>query len=346
MKRYINWYILWFKEYWKRPSTWIQVLGMVFLLLILSSLQLPDGGNLQVGILGAEGKYGKRILEQLLTTESIFDFRQYEEEEVLKRDILSGKLECGFLFHQDFDEGVEKGDLKRRITFISTPLSVKGRVAKETVYARFFEVYSERMLKQEEDNIFIGEDALRTGELIRLKEYYADSDAVFQLETLWVETPDEMEQEALPLKNHPIQGMAGLLSFLLMLLSQGRKFVAEQCRVDKALNSSARFIFGTAEKLAAGTLPALAGWGSLLLLGEGRGALYEAGMLLLLLVTGSLWIMVVEKLFKKETGFVAGTLAITLICMFICPIWIDLGEIIPAISYLRLLFPVGIYLLG
>lgn len=346
MKKYINWYMLWLKLYSKRASTWVQLLGMLFLLLILSAVRLPDKENLKVGISGAQGEYGRRILEGLLTDESLFDFYQYGDEEALKRDILSGKLECGFLFHQDFEEKVEKGEYRRTITYMANPLSVKGKVVKETVYAQFFAVYSEEILKQKEGDIFSKEDEERTRKLIRLKQEYADSGAVFQLEILQEKIQEKMEKESLSPKVYPLRGITGLLIFLLMLLSQGRKFIPRQYRVDKALNPTERFFFGGLQKLAAGTLPALAGWVMLLFLGESRGILREGGMLLLLLVSGSIWIMVMEKGWKKETSFVAATLVITLACLLICPIWIDVAEMIPSMNYLRLLFPVGIYLLG
>ena len=346
MKKYINWYFLWLKLYLSRLSFWIQLGGMLLLLFLLSAMELPAGDNLQIGLVKAGGEYGERIIQKLLEGESEFSFLLYDGEEELKRDILRGRTECGFVFSEKFEEKLQQGEIRNVIRSLTPPFSVKERVARETVYAAFFEVYSEEILKQKEMVLFEGEDSERTKRLVEGKRKYAKSDQVFWLEVVKLGSKEAAEPSDTADNIHPIRGMTGLLIFFLMLLSRGRKFTDEGKRINRALTSPDRFFFGALQILAAGTIPALAGWVALLILGESRGIFREGGMLLLLLLLGSIWIMLVGSLFRSETSFIAGTLAIIAASLLLCPIWINWDKIIPAMKSLSLVFPVGVYLLG
>ncbi|MBQ9989857.1 MAG: hypothetical protein IJP31_02790 [Lachnospiraceae bacterium] len=346
MRKYADWYILWLKIYGTRVSTWLQLLGMLLLLLVISAIKLPDSSNLKIGIAGSQGDDNRRIIESLLEQDGIFTFILYAGEEELRQDVLWGKLECGFLFSQDLAGKMEEGEHKGCITYLSTPFSVKGEVAKETVYAHFFAVYSEEMLRQKEERLFVEEDPERAEELIRLKREYANSEAVFSMEILSVTIEGTGKEETTSAKVRPLQGMTGFFVFFFMLMAVGRKFIPVKTRFDRALNPVERFGFGFLEKLAAGTFPALAGWILLEWMGESRGLLKEGCALLLLLFFGSLWCQLAAGLFKKETSFMAGALVVLLACLLICPVWVDAGTVVPAVRYLRLIFPVGIYLLG
>lgn len=342
MRRYVDWYILWLKVYVRRSSTWLQLLGMLLLLLLLSVIKLPSGDNLKVGIVKAEGEYGNRIIRELLQEESIFQFSLYEDTESLKHDVLGGKLECGFFFSDDLDRKIQEGNWQRTVNYVATPFSVKGVVARETVYACFFEVFSEEILKQREGELFWGEDPARSSRLVELKRDYADSNSVFHLEIMKVETVKEAEPEV---KTRPLQGMVGLLIFFTVFMAEGRRFKPALTRTDRALNPAQRFLFGFLDKLAAGTLPTLVGWGVLCFLELGRTSVKEGALLIGFLLLSSLWSQVVGPLVKNETAFIAGAFSLVLMHLLLCPIFFDISTFLPAAEKIRMIFPLSVYLL-
>ncbi|MDD7025494.1 MAG: hypothetical protein PUI46_00100 [Lachnospiraceae bacterium] len=344
MEKAIVWYKLWLKLYIKRPSTWIFAVAVGLLLWVISSISLPDSSNLLVGVCYPGGTYGEELEKVLKEGNSIFTFVAYGDEQKLYEDVLGGRLECGFLFDEDFQEKMEKGRIRGSITCLSTPLGFKSEVAKETLYAHLLMVSSRDILIDGELKVFGEEEETRTEQLLKREQEYRLSQEVFQLKTIMLSPKEGQEQEK-EVSCYPMQAAGGLLIFLFLFLSQGGKFRQGEKGVQKAMQPKDHFLFGVMRGLAAGTLPAAALLLMLQILGSSRGWIRESGMLLLFLCAGSLWSQLAGYFMKKETTFVAVAFALALIHIFICPILVDWSSFIPAMKYVSLLFPLGIYLL-
>ncbi len=345
MEKAVVWYKLWLKLYLKRPSTWIFTIAMGALLWTISLISLPDSNNLLVGILYPEGAYGRELKKVIREENSIFTFVAYEDEQSLYEDVLGGRLECGFLFDEDFQEKMEEGRARGSIVCLSTPLGFKSKVAKETLYARLLMVYSKDVLADSQRKVFGKEDEGRTEKLFDRKEKYRLSQSVFQLETITL----QKEGQELAKKGdslYPMQAAGGLLVFLFLFLSQGRKFRQGERALLKTLGPKESFLFGTMRSLAAGTLPAMAFFLMLQFLGSSRGWAKETGLLLLFLCISSIWSQAAGYFLKKETTFTAVTFALALMHVIICPVLVDWSSFVPVMKYVSLVFPLGIYLLG
>ena len=55
-----------------------------------------------------------------------------------------------FLFSNNFEKKFEHEKLKNSVSYLCTPLTTKGEVARETFYAALFEVYGAQMLECED----------------------------------------------------------------------------------------------------------------------------------------------------------------------------------------------------
>lgn len=53
MAQYKIWYALQLKAWLKRKTSWLQVLGMILLVLLTAHIHLPDADNTRVGVCGA-----------------------------------------------------------------------------------------------------------------------------------------------------------------------------------------------------------------------------------------------------------------------------------------------------
>ena len=344
MEKYVIWYRLWLKSYVRKTSCWLQLLGMVLLLLVISSVSVPDSGNVTVGICYEGDGYAKQIAEELAEGDSIFTFRVYDGEEELYRDVTAGKAECGFLFPADFERKIKRGSLKESVVYIYTPLTAKGEVAGETVYAVLLRIYSDEILKNSEKEWYGDADADRTAELLRWNRFYQEGNQVFRLETEAVDAGAGKTSQEAQSQVYPVQGMLGLFIFLLMFLAYGRKFEAGRCAVEKALDRTERRIYGYMGCLAAGTLPALAGIGMILLIKGPEGLVGELLLLLLFLAVSGGWILAAGSLMHRSTSFLSCIVVMTAANLLICPVFVDGALYVPALKYVSCLFPLGIYL--
>lgn len=345
MEKAIVWYKLWLKLYVKKLSAWIFLVMMGVLLWIIAMVNLPHRSNFRVGICYPKGSYGAQLEAELKNGSSIFVFEAYEDKEKLYQDVLGGRLECGFLFDEDFQEKMEKDRIRGSITCISTPLGFKSAVAKETLYAHLLKVYSKDILKAGEEKAFGQEDSSRTKQLLEREQEYRLSQAVFQLEIVEGEKKEEIKQKVNGV-TYPLQAAGGLLMFIYLFLAQGRRLHGGAGKVEKAMLPRDSFLLGVTRNLAVGTLPAIVLLVLLELLGGSRGWLKEGGLLLLLLIISSLWSRIVGYHFQKETTFVGVAFGLALLNLFICPVLVDLSSFLPAMKYISLVFPLGVYLWG
>ncbi len=343
------WYWLWLKVYGRKKAYWLQTAAMVLVLAVFSMISVPDGKNVAVGIYCGESSLAKDVLRTLESRESIFEFREYDSEERLYRDVTAGKAECGFLFREDFDRRAKSGNQEESVTYICTPFTVKGEVARETVYAAWLRIYSGQMLTNSEENIFGNVQEERMAALLEKNHDFQEGEEVFRLETEALEAGGHAQrqgamEETTENRAYPVQGTAGLLVFLMMYLAYGRKFEAKGNAVEKALDRRMRLLYGYSSSLAAGTLPAAAGTAAILFLaGNGRAVAEAACMLVLLFVSG-IWVTAVGSLMHRDTSFLSGAAVFMAAGLLTCPVFINLYGYMPALKYISCIFPLGIYL--
>ena len=75
---------------------------------------------------------------------------------------------------------------------------------------------------------------------------------------------------------------------------------------------------------------------------EGPGEILD---MVVLVLTGYLLSVFFGKVCKRKERYNAIVFSLLLLNLTVCPIFLELSLLIPGLRYLRLLFPVGIYLL-
>lgn len=358
MGQYMIWYALQLKAWVRRKTSWMQVLGMILLVLLTARIQLPDAKNTRVGVCSAPDEYAGRVLECLRARDSIFEFIEYPEEAAMRRDLVSGRIECGFVFSENFQELAEGDRLKDSVIYICTPFSVKGLVAQETFYAAFFEMYSEKILIGSETELYGRSDESLTEALLEKRRGYLQDGEMFRMDI--VETgassetrPKQVESgassETQPKQGkagassepRPVQGMAGLFVFAVLWVAQGRKFGSNGNGILSALDQGRRWKFRYLGALAEATVPAAVGLALILLMPGHRGAGRETVSMVLFVLVCSFWVPAVSRLFRNSTAFAGWTLTILLLQMAVCPVFVDLAAYIPAVKVIRWGFPLG-----
>lgn len=235
----------------------------------------------------------------------------------------------------------EHEKLKNSVSYLCTPLTTKGEVARETFYAALFEVYGAQMLSARTEQLF-GDDAnVARDVLLANYEKYLKGNEVFQVNVEQTEAVETTEKEK---QVFPLHGLVALFLFLIIYVEYGRRFDAGSGKPYLALPAPLGEGFQMMGLLAAGTVPAVAGLVLLLCSGESRGLLREISAMILLLAACIVWIWIVGKWIQNLTSFTSHMFLLVLINLVFCPVLVDIAAFIPALKFVRYLCPVGIYL--
>lgn len=342
MEKYVTWYGLLLKTWVRRKSSWIQLAGMILVVLLIAGIRIPDSNNTVIGLCNQDSGLASDVTDSLLSSKSVFQFQLYEEEEELKEAVIRGEVETGFIFEEGLSKKLEQGKKKNLITVITTPLTTKGAVAKETVFAAFLERYSQEILLEQEEQVFGKESKEISEALLEKNQEYLKSDELFRVdfEEIAAHTGEGEEKT----ETFPVRGMAVLLIFVMILIEHGKKFEQKECAVEKALTGSERICFEFLRYVSAATIPAVAG--VVLVMGTGQGTFIGKEILGILLFVAALgiWMILVGKLFRNGTTYASWIMTLILANLLLCPLFVNVGEYVPALGYLNCVFPVGIYL--
>lgn len=327
-----------------------QLLMILLVIFIVYKIQLPQFDTVKVGICYSDSPLGKNIFETLVESEGIFTYITYLDTEQLKADVLGGELEAGFIFTDRFDKGIASGDTKETVSFYSTPFSKKSEVLKETVYTAIFNYISEQILIEVDEEQYGNSNDERRKRLLEINTWYLESDTLFKLEIKEVSVKDKNttgeERDSLlnTEETNPIRGIAGLLLFLIMHLSFGRKWEADSKALLKALSPKDRILYMAMIMLASVTIPSIMVVGFLAGLPQSAGVIFEIAKMTMLIVMSIVWITLLDRIVRNYTTYMGSVVAILLVNVFCCPIVVDLATIIPAMKYIRMLLPLGWYL--
>lgn len=336
MQKEVIWYYLHLKTISKSVGLYIQMFGIIALLLIAKNINIPDGKNVRAGLCVGESRIAASAKERLLSEENVFKYISYSSPEELKADVKAGRIECGFIFADDFDAAFEKGSLTKEVEYICSPDTTKGYVMQEDVYAAIYKNYSEVILKQGDSKIYGDNDEKRTDELLEKNIQYLDSDnSLFRTEMIKVKTIEEKEAAK---GTWPIGGLAYFFTFIVMYLYAGNQ---SNTRVKAVQNKRDRFVFDLVGQLAAGTVP-LVVMNFILLCMHEIVSVKIIGLSILFWIYSAIWIALVIRIIRSKNAYYASVLVIAIMFLLLCPVFIDLAEYVPAVSYIRLLIPLNL----
>ena len=343
MEKYVIWYVLSLKENIKKRGSWLAVLGMVFLVWVVSEISIPSYKNMQAGIWCGSSQSAYQIKEELLEAESEFEFVEYQSKEELYQDVTAGKIDCGFAFAEDFDEKMNTGEQKDLILYLSTPFTSKGEVLKETVYAAFFKIYSEHVLGDAETDIFGEHDEKRMEQLLEINQDYLQGNEVFQVHMEEIENAkmDVVEEKQV----NEIAGLIGLFVFLTMFLAYGRTQLRDSDNVELALGKMERWCYRYVKMLASACIPSVAGMILIVSRTRGLGFCEESVRLVGFVLLCGLWINIVGSALGRAEHLPMWILAFVMVHLIVCPVFFDFSKYVPVIAKIRYLLPLGWYLM-
>ena len=235
-------------------------MAMIAVALLVSQMRIPNGENVSVGLCLAEEPMAEAIAAGLSQRESVFEFIVFEKESELRKALETAEIDSGFLFSEEFEEKVKKGCSKELITFLRTPFSAKGTVAKETLYAVFLEKYGEEILLDGRKEIYEEDRKDLVPFLLERNAEYLKSEEFFRTEVEAIPVQETSDKEELT-DIYPIQGIMGIFLFVLLWMTFGRRFEGNGRGICLALDRKRQKRFEYLGYLAAVTIPSVTGIG-------------------------------------------------------------------------------------
>lgn len=305
MEKIIVRYSIFLKLSLKNKMMWLYVLLMVCVALLFSKVVISDNDNTTVMLYG-ESTEAEQVIMRLTASESVFSFVEAETEYDLEEKVRSGAAECGFVFHDGFEKNFSDGK-KGGIDFATSPFTVKGIAAKETVFAAIMEIYAGDLIGNEAGNIFKDKD----GGLERTMQYYNNivhSDEVFNVKYEKIDGVATQNIRHLANRFFPVHGIITfiLLSYGLILENENR--FGKYRSFGKAFTSTERNVLFVEKRFATLTVPILAGFITARVLEASFPIMNDILYFAILLPIIVVFVSIFSILFKREESYICWSL--------------------------------------
>lgn len=341
MERCITWYWIFCKLQLKKVSTWFLMALMLLVLVITNKTSIPTSKNNTICLLNQSGEMGEKLVQQLLSMKSAFEFQLAENESTLKKMVRKGQVDCAFIIEPEFDAELQLGNQKGLITCVQSIYTKKANVACETIYSVVFPMISEVLLAQKQNEVFGTTDKVMLQELLNENEKIQASDEVFHISVETMSGSFGKEESRVSLwDNGGSEGIVGLFIFMSILFARGETLKTSQSAVWQSRDQAEQRRYLFTYCLSTAVIPLVAGVGYLAFT-KGRLVQYCLVFALYAIIC-CVWSCVFGMIFRREETYASWMLSILLANLVLCPIFVNLAAVIPAVGVINQIFPVGI----
>lgn len=351
MKKILTWILLFQKRILKKPMFQITILLIPILLFLLFTFNKSSDSLVRVALISGNDEYSQNFVKDLLDSSNhVISYYQCYDENQMRKDVLTGKAECGYIMPDDMPRKIAQFSSKKKqgiITAIVKKESISTKIVNEIIYGRLFSERAYPVLKD-----FINEkqpDRLTSAE----DEKMYDAFSKYLIEPLMFsfEYADGSKNDLLNNDDSshnyymlPVRGILSVLilvssmSGVLMLSNDDRKNTWGFIRLSKRPAFNYFYIFMSILPIAICSLAAI------FITGISTNVLNEIRLLVLytLLLTGFSSLL---KALIKNIYVLCSLIPVTvLLSLIICPVFIDIGSIVPQARFVRLFLPTNYYL--
>ena len=293
------------------------------------------------------------LLENKLAedTGGLFEYIAYPDVEKLIENVKAGEIAGGVVFDQEFPEKLWSQDYYQCIRLYLPEGMNVGGIVQEDVYQRVYQAYSVVWYaKQLEQRGY----QIRPEEVLQKLSEYQNAGKVYAVNyELQDENGDHIQNVLEGEKRDSVLSLRGILAFLTLLSAALGALVAgrdKRRNIGRGISHPATLAAAGAPILAAGLFLA-AGMLSVnmkmtdmsYVAGQAAGFLREMGSAAVYSLVLWLFAMLAARVLPQKflEGMMPCFLLMVLLC---CPVFFDLGETIPLVSYVSQLFPLTWYL--
>lgn len=343
----IRLYLVWlWKISKKQKREWIRLGLLVIVLVFLGSYRISDNADTMIGIVYPQTEIAKQIVDDICENKRSLEFVVYKDTDEMIKDELSGILDCGFIFCEDFDEKFQSGDLSDSISYSYTPFTTKGSVAKEYVYAGILKKYSIIILKKEV-GAYLAEEKntdLLNAYLEGRCEEYIKSDAIFHIELYNIDGRKVDRVQDSEKGRNLMRGLTGIILFAMILFSMISEKKKAYYGFLELLDKRNKSDFCIALYISTITVPVVLSTLFLMVYDQSLFWGVQILKMFLFIFITAIYVAVLWKCRLKSDTLMVAILSLCVLQIIINPVFTDLGSFFPAIRIIRLFTPLGYFM--
>lgn len=346
MQKSITWFYIFLKKQCRQWETWFVNGCMVICLVFVSMIHTPSPDNCSIVFYVCdEDALSYRMKSILLSTDSIFDFYEVGSKKELLSDIQSGQAFCGFFIEEGFQDKIEKGEQKDCITYVCLRETVKGRVAKETVYAHFLELFSEQLIKINGAQ-YVGENFEEFLEAaLDNNQLYLEKDDLFPVDYTGVQKEEMQEMDSLQIIDiYPVEGLFAAFLFLGILLVNVENQSKSRKDLLHLMGTADSIRFQVGQYMACGCIMGIIGMCCLILINQELNWKTQLFGVPGVVLISSLWAFFINKVCSNEITYHVWMVTILLFHVLINPVFFRIDTYLPILQWVQWISPVGFYL--
>lgn len=316
--RLLKIFLIYVKRQLKSPAFVIG--GVLIPLLLPFVMSLSTGGEqgLKAGVVCADDS----VCYVLSQKKGIVEFEIYDNEESLVRDVENATLNCGYILPSDMYNAF-KENRHGAVSCLKSPSSILTRVSNEALFSALASLYTNSVAADYMDSKGIQYDRER---LEQYSKSYIENKNAIGIEYSY--QGERSENKKASSACDTLLGLTGLYILLGSVLSVNLWLKDEKSLVPRGFVNVAATVF------------LLTLWGGSILFLY-RGFQWETALRLVLFALLTFSFCAVLRSLCRRISVICGVLPV-IVCgsLVLCPVFVDIGGIVPAISAAGCIFPV------
>lgn len=346
MKKIFTWYILFSKRQLKRASM-IFILAFMLIMTIalkLMSTDITAGAKVGFYISKSSQDYEKmsRIIDGLLCHDGMIKFIEYDSRQTLEDDVVSGTIQGGYVFADDFYERFVECNNRKLVELIESPDNSISILSNIVVLAVVMESAAGDVLIEDtiSQDFF---DDVPESDLIKLQDEYAKyasngSTFSFDYDTLYEDYKGS--SKSFDISGYlvtPVRGIVAIFIFITALTGGVSWFNDKNSFTYANIPLNKRHALKLLVISVPVVMASVAGYLSLVIAGVSDNPLHELYVVFVYSILCIVFTCILTAV-TRESLFCALIPVFILGSIICCPIFFNLANLIPAMKILQKLF--------
>lgn len=343
MKKLILCNCLLIKRCFKKFSFILILLAIPVLCILLKDSTKENSSSITAGIyLEEDSPIAQTIANNLITKYDSVRFELCPDLDTLKKRVINGTYESGYVFSKDFDEKLQKSKTKNLVKLYISPDTLTFPLTNEYIFSELFTEYAFQELVSyiKEDEAFKKIDLSDLEDTLRpIYDDYLNGDETFSFEYI---NPKEGKIDSTQLfRSYLLLSVKGIVALLIMFaafIGTLNLYKDDKNGVFYAFSGITRTFAKMSEIGSVTLLASISGFISLLACNKLDGILIELLRMVLYVIICTIYCYLLYKLIPNQYIFTSLIPILVLGSIIFCPIFIDMSEIIPFVKRIAWLF--------
>ncbi len=349
MRKFMTWLLILTKRQLKNPLlTALLVLVPLFAFIMNKIPSDNDSVDYEAGIyVDGQDELSLHLADELISKEGSITFTMYDDLDSLNRAVKNSSIICGYVLPDDLTQRTCDADCNDSILVIRQPAQTIQPAINELVYAELIKLQGVYIITDyvNQTGLFASTDSSVIDQLLDNYDYYTGSSETFHIDFKTYSsqgiadnnTPDSAVA-------FPVRGITSILIFLSALFGSVLWRRDNEQHIFDTLDKKYRIISRLLYTLIPSILFSISA--AITLIWSGTYTLWylEAAGLLVLTAASLVFCTVLTSITRNSRVLTACIPALLLGCLIFCPVFINVGQYMPAAKFIEKIFVPYYYL--